>query len=41
MADVALLTSIRAIPERLREAGYEFRYPGLEGALRFELGRKE
>ena len=40
MADVALLTSIRAVPERLREAGYAFRYPGLEGALRFELGRK-
>lgn len=39
MADVALLTSIRAVPERLREAGYAFRYPGLEGALRFELGR--
>ena len=41
MADVALLTSIRAVPERLREAGYGFRYPGLEGALRFELGRKD
>jgi uncharacterized protein (TIGR01777 family) len=40
MADVALLTSIRAVPERLRETGYAFRYPGLEGALRFELGRK-
>lgn len=39
MADVALLTSIRAVPERLREAGYAFRYPELEGALRFELGR--
>ena len=33
MADEALLASIRAAPERLTEAGYEFRYPTIEAAL--------
>ncbi len=39
MADAALLASQRAIPQRLLEAGYRFRYPMLEGALRHVLGR--
>jgi uncharacterized protein (TIGR01777 family) len=39
MADVALLGSARVLPARLEEAGYAFRYPELEGALRFLLGR--
>jgi uncharacterized protein (TIGR01777 family) len=39
MADVALLSSTRVLPARLHETGYAFRYPGLEGALRFLLGR--
>jgi uncharacterized protein (TIGR01777 family) len=39
MADVALLSSTRVLPARLQESGYEFRYPELEGALRFLLGR--
>jgi len=39
MANVALLSSARVLPARLQETGYAFRYPGLEGALRFLLGR--
>lgn len=39
MADVALLASQQALPARLLEAGYAFRYPTLEGALRHVLGR--
>lgn len=39
MADVALLGSQRAVPARLLESGYRFRYPALEPALRFLLGR--
>ena len=38
-ADEMLLASIRADSSKLREAGYEFRYPDLEGALRHLLGR--
>jgi uncharacterized protein len=34
-----LLASIRADSTKLRESGYEFRYPELEGALRHLLGR--
>lgn len=34
-----LLSSKRVLPERLHEAGFEFRYPELEGALRAALGR--
>lgn len=40
MADEVLLTSARVIPGMLEHAGYQFRYPRLEGALRFLLGRK-
>ncbi|HYC30999.1 MAG TPA: TIGR01777 family oxidoreductase [Gemmatimonadales bacterium] len=39
MADVALLSSQRALPARLLETGYVFRYPGLEAALRHVLER--
>jgi hypothetical protein len=38
MGDVALLSSVRAIPTRLLESGYAFRHPHLPGALRFLLG---
>ncbi|MHB0947785.1 MAG: TIGR01777 family oxidoreductase [Gemmatimonadaceae bacterium] len=37
MADATLLASQRAIPRRLSEAGYRFRFPDLEPALRHEL----
>lgn len=39
MADEALLSSQRAMPDRLREAGFVFQYPDLEGALRVALGK--
>jgi uncharacterized protein (TIGR01777 family) len=39
MADELLLASARIEPVRLRETGYEFRYPELEGALRHLIGR--
>jgi uncharacterized protein (TIGR01777 family) len=39
MADVAILASARALPERLIASSYPFRYPTLEGALRHLLGR--
>jgi uncharacterized protein (TIGR01777 family) len=39
MADVALLAGARVLPARLQESGYAFRYPALESALRFVLGR--
>jgi uncharacterized protein len=40
MGRVAVLGSARVVPERLTEAGYPFRHPALEGALRFVLGRE-
>jgi hypothetical protein len=40
MADALLLASQRVIPEKLRAAGYKFRYENLEGALREILGGK-
>jgi uncharacterized protein (TIGR01777 family) len=39
MADALLLASQRMEPAKLKEAGYGFRYPELEGALRHLLGR--
>ena len=40
MADGLLLASARVIPEKLRAAGYKFRFENLEGALRAILGGK-
>lgn len=37
MADATVLASQRAYPRRLLEAGFRFRYPALEAALRAEL----
>lgn len=39
VADALLLASQRMEPARLKETGYTFRYPRLEGALRHLLGR--
>ena len=39
MAEATILASTRVVPERLLDSGYAFRYPELEGALRFVLGR--
>jgi hypothetical protein len=39
MAQAALLGSQRVLPTRLLASGYRFRYPSLEPALRFVLGR--
>ncbi|HLM77113.1 MAG TPA: TIGR01777 family oxidoreductase [Rubrobacteraceae bacterium] len=39
LADELLLASQRVEPARLRESGYEFRYPELEGALQHLLGK--
>jgi uncharacterized protein (TIGR01777 family) len=41
LADELILVSQRAEPEKLLEAGFAFRFSGLEDALRFELGREE
>ncbi len=39
VADALLLASQRVEPAKLKETGYGFRYPELEGALRHLLGR--
>ena len=39
MGEELLLASQRVQPRRLGAAGFTFRHPALEGALRFELGR--
>jgi hypothetical protein len=39
MADALLLASTRVEPAKLKDSGYDFRYPDLEGALRHVLGR--
>jgi uncharacterized protein len=39
MADALLLASTRVEPAKLQNAGYRFRYPDLEGALRHLLGK--
>lgn len=38
-ADAMILSSQRMVPRRLLDAGFTFRHPTLEAALRFELGR--
>jgi len=40
MADATLLSSQRVEPERLSEAGYTFKYPTLEAALRHVLNKE-
>ncbi|MBC7929766.1 MAG: TIGR01777 family protein [Rubrivivax sp.] len=40
MADALLLSSARVEPARLKEAGYEFKHPNLEGALTQVLKKK-
>ena len=40
MANDLLLTSCRAVPEKLIDASFRFNHETLEQALRFELGRK-
>ena len=37
VADAVLLAGARAEPVRLKDAGYEFKYPDIEGALRHAL----
>ncbi len=39
MGEAMLLTSIRAIPEKLTASGYDFLYGDLESGLRHQLGR--
>ena len=39
MGEEMLLSSQRAVPARLRDHGFRFAFPELEGALRYELGR--
>ena len=39
MGEELLLASTRVEPHRLQEAGYAFRFPDLEGALRHVLGK--
>jgi NAD dependent epimerase/dehydratase family enzyme len=41
MAEEMLLASARAVPERLRETGYEFGSSVLENGLRHVLGRND
>jgi uncharacterized protein (TIGR01777 family) len=40
MGETMLLAGQRLVPRRLLESGFRFRYPTLEEALRFELGRE-
>jgi uncharacterized protein (TIGR01777 family) len=39
MAQTTILEGQRVLPTRLQSAGFEFRHPTLDDALRFELGR--
>jgi uncharacterized protein (TIGR01777 family) len=38
MASLTMLASQRVTPARLEQAGFQFQFPALEGALRHELG---
>ena len=38
MADELLLASTRVVPRKLKEAGFQYRHPDLEGALKAALG---
>jgi uncharacterized protein (TIGR01777 family) len=40
MASLTMLASQRVAPARLEQAGFEFQFPALEGALRHELAGK-
>lgn len=40
MADALLLSSMRVEPQRLKESGFVFKYPELEGALSHILGKQ-
>jgi NAD dependent epimerase/dehydratase family enzyme len=39
-ADECLLAGQKVLPNKLKNTGYEFRYPEIEGALRHLLGRE-
>ncbi|HSR40619.1 MAG TPA: TIGR01777 family oxidoreductase [Longimicrobiales bacterium] len=39
MGEETLLQGQRAVPRKALDDGYVFRYPGVEGSLRFQLGR--
>jgi len=39
MADTMLLAGQRVLPRKLQAAGFTFRHPELEEALRWELGK--
>ncbi|MFP4227780.1 MAG: TIGR01777 family oxidoreductase [Salinivenus sp.] len=41
VADEMALKSVRVVPQKLQDSGYDFGYPGLEKALRHLLGRVE
>lgn len=41
MADAVLLASQRVVPRRLQEAGFTFRHPQLEAALRYLLAEED
>ena len=40
MAEETMLASTRVAPDKAEKAGYQFRYPGVESALRHLLGKK-
>jgi NAD dependent epimerase/dehydratase family enzyme len=37
MGDALLLDSTKVIPKRLTDAGFEFKYPELKGALEYAV----
>lgn len=41
LAEELILISLRVVPERLEQIGFQFRYPTLESALRHELLRED